>query len=170
MDEPESKDLFFSSFFEDIVQGKIDLLKDRIRVLLVRDYTPSHDDEWADVWPFEIEGTGYDRGGVSLTSRTLEVDGDRTILRCDSPVVWFGHSANGATFTASGAIIYKDGQLDDGRRDPRLISYLDFGGPKMVMQNAFTIDFSDGVLYLGGVSARRPLIEDFSPAPKLESE
>ena len=74
-------------------------------------------------------GTAYTAGGATLTSVTPTTSG--TTALCDFADV----SYTSASFTANGALIYKDTQSD------KAVAVIAFGGDKTVSSGTFTIQF-----------------------------
>ena len=129
------------------LSGAIDLVQDTIKVMLV---SGSYDGSTTtakrthtttgDIGANEVVGAGYTKGGVELTSRSLEQDndGDEAEFHADNA------SWATSTITASGAVIYKSGS------PAWLISYVDFGGNQTSTNGTFTINWnaSEGIINL----------------------
>lgn len=120
----------------------IDIDTDTIKCMLVTaSYTPNATThEFKSDVTNEITGTGYTAGGVTLASVAVNEDtGTPEVeVTCTDPT-W-----TSATFTARGAVIYKDTGV--AGTSP-VICYLDFGGDQSVTSGTFTIDFGTEGFY-----------------------
>jgi hypothetical protein len=79
----------------------------------------------------EVEGTGYDAGGVEITGVTIATDiNTNTVYINFDNVSW-----PGASFTARGALIYNSSKSD------KSVAVLDFGSDKLftVANNTVTM-------------------------------
>ncbi len=137
-------DVIYNNFKEAIMNGSIDLDTDVIRVALVTSaYTPDQDthDNFDDITN-EITGTGYTAEGEALGSKAVaqdNTDNEGTFDAADT--AW-----TTATFTARGAVIYKDSGTPS---TSVLIAYLDFTSDKSVVAGTFTIQWAaEGILNL----------------------
>jgi len=139
--------LVYDSFFEDLMDGALDLNTDTIKVALLQGasggtpYTPnSAHAVFDDVDGSEISGTGYTAGGETLANPAI------TDAKFDADdVVW-----SGATFTTAYAVVYKDS--GDPATSP-LICLLDLGGEKSVTAGTFTLEFhSNGIMTFEQIS------------------
>ena len=101
--------------------------------LLSSSYDPigMGDQNWLMVSGWEISGTGYTAGGVTLTDITLTVQ-TGTVFRCWASECSWADS----TITARYAVIYDS-------TSGYLLSYVDFGEDKSSSNGLFKIDFDD---------------------------
>ncbi len=138
-------DLLYNNFFEALLNAVIDHSGDTIKVALVTSgYTADRDNhDFFDDITNEISGTGYTAGGEALASKAVTQDDTNDEGKFDAAdTAW-----TGATFTARGAVIYKDTGVDT---TSTLIAYIDFGSDKTVTAGTFTIQWhADGIYTIG---------------------
>lgn len=133
----------YNNFKTASLSGQINFASDVIKVMLISgSYTPNIDTHivTGDVGLFETTGIGYSKGGVQLgtvTVTTDTTDDEGVFDAADS--VW-----SSATFSASGAVIYKSGTT---AANSWLIGYVDFGAANSVTNGTFTIQWnSEGII------------------------
>jgi hypothetical protein len=80
---------------------------------------------------YEVVGTGYTAGGVTLTGVTISASANGVVYVDFDNAVW-----NPATFTARGALIYNSTQSN------KSVAVLDFGSDK-TCQNSFTVQMPE---------------------------
>lgn len=137
--------LTYNSFKRDIMNGEIDLDTDTIKVMIVTSsYTPNQDTHTkkSDITN-EVTSSGYTAGGSALTGKTVTVDNtdNEGVFDADD-ISW-----TDVTFTARGAVIYKDTGVD---ANSPLICYIDFGGDKSPEANEFQIVWgAEGIVNIG---------------------
>lgn len=134
---------FYNSFFNDILEGTIDLDTDSIyAVLLTSGYTPNIDThvDLGDVTGSEISGTGYTASGKALTtvSASLDNTNDLALLDADS-IAW-----TGATISARYLVLYKKAATPAASK---LIEYIDFGESKAVTSGTLSASFASGGIF-----------------------
>lgn len=120
----------YNSYKDDLFEGNIDVTNDTIKVALVTSsYTFSASHEFFDDITNEISGTGYTAGGATITSPTVSggvFDAANT--------EW-----TSATFTAAGAVIYKD--TGSAATSP-LMFFIDFDGNQSPSAQTFLINWN----------------------------
>lgn len=123
--------------------GTLDWVADTIKVMLVIAHTPDIDAmDFIDDISDEITGTGYTAGGATLASKAANRDdaNDRTELDA-ADLTWAS-----ATFTASGAVIYKD--TGTPGTSP-VLAYIDFGASKAPVAADFIITWNaEGIIQI----------------------
>lgn len=135
----------YNSFFNDIQNGRINLLSDQINVTLhTSSYTPSLDHEdYADVDNELPTANGYTAGGRALTGKTVGTVDDG-VFDADN-VSWAD-----STLTARYGILRK---YDATPANSYLIGYIDFLEDKVSSAGTFPITWSDsGILKLQAAS------------------
>lgn len=128
----------YNSFKVDELQNNIDLDNDTLKVALVTSgYTFDKDThaKFSDITN-EATGIGYDAGGTTLMGIdiTLDTTNDLGKFNADNT------SWDSATFTARGAVIYKD--TGTPSTSP-LVAYFDFGSNQSPVAQNFTIQWND---------------------------
>ena len=109
------------SFRSDIVQGEQDLSADTLYMALYTGFATLGPTTAVYTTENEVEGTGYDAGGVEITGVTIATDMTTNTVYIDfNNVSW-----PGASFTARGALIYNSTQSN------KSIAVLDFGSDKL---------------------------------------
>lgn len=138
--------LVYNSAKAGLMNGSLDLDTDDLWVMLVDNTYPAsalpEHDFRDDVTAFEISGTGYTAGGQQLASKTVtqdDVDDEGAFDAAD--VTW-----SGATFTARGAIVYKN--VGTAATD-NLVCFIDFGSDQTASGGPFSIEWNaEGILNL----------------------
>ena len=109
------------SFRSDIVQGEQDLSADTLYMALYTGFATLGPTTAVYTTENEVEGTGYDAGGVEITGVTIATDvNTNTVYINFDNVSW-----PGASFTARGALIYNSSKSD------KSVAVLDFGSDKI---------------------------------------
>ena len=119
------------SFRSDIVQGEQDLSTDTLYMALYTGFATLGPTTTVYTTENEVEGTGYDAGGVEITGVTIATDiNTNTVYINFDNVSW-----PGASFTARGALIYNSSKSD------KSVAVLDFGSDKLftVANNTVTM-------------------------------
>lgn len=131
---------FYDNFFAAQAAKTINLASDTIKCALVSNsYTPNQatDEYWSTPQAYEISGTGYTTGGITLSSVTSSLVSG----------VWTFNAANiswtTATFSAYYAIIY-DSTPGTAATDP-LIGYINFGGVESPSAGTLAISWASGI-------------------------
>jgi hypothetical protein len=108
------------SFRSDIVQGGQDLSTDTLYMALYTGFATLGPTTTEYITDNEVEGTGYDAGGVEITGVTINSDSVTNTVYIDfNNVSW-----PGANFTARGALIYNSSKSN------KSVAVLDFGSDK----------------------------------------
>lgn len=128
---------FYNSFATKSMGGSINLSTDNFKIMLVTSsytFDPDNHDARNDITN-EITGTGYTAGGQNLTSESWVQDNanNRTVFDFDNPL-W-----STATFTARGAVIYKD---SGSSSTDWLVLFWDFGGDQTVNAADFELNLN----------------------------
>ena len=113
-----------NSFKEALLKGDVDFLVDTIKIALYTNSATLNASTTAYTTSGEVVATGYTAGGNTLTPTVTLSDG--------VAFVDFGDSTWNASFTARGALIYKDGGT--------AICVLDFGDDK-TSTTQFKVEF-----------------------------
>jgi hypothetical protein len=117
------------SFRSDIVQGEQDLSADTLYMALYTGFATLGPTTAAYTTENEVEGTGYDAGGVEITGVTITSDVNTNTVYIDfNNVSW-----PGAAFTARGALIYNSSKSD------KSVAVLDFGSDKVFTAASNTV-------------------------------
>src|ERR1700757_3578112 len=131
---------FYDNFFVNLAAKDISLTSDTIKCALVSSsYTPNQatDEYWSTPQAYEISGTGYTTGGITLTSVTSSLVSG----------VWTFNAANiswtSATFSANYAVIY-DSTPGTAATDP-LIGYINFGTTESPSAGTLSISWASGI-------------------------
>jgi hypothetical protein len=130
----------YNSFYENVLDGQVDLTGDTIKVMLVDGYTWDKSHQYASDITGEISGTGYTAGGQALGSKAVTTDttDDEGVFDA-TDLEW-----TKSTFTASGAVLYKD--TGAATASP-LIYFYDLGGDKTPNAQTFRISWgSEGII------------------------
>jgi hypothetical protein len=134
----------YGNFLKQALNKEIDWDSDTIKVaLLSSSYTPNQDthDYLDDVSSFEVNGTGYTTGGITLTSKTSTYDGTNNVIVLDAADVTWSSS----TITARYAVVYDDSGASAATKP--LIGYVDFGSDQSSTNGNFTITWdSTGIV------------------------
>lgn len=115
---------------------QVDWDTDDIRVMLVSSaYTPNQDthDFLDDVTSYEVSGTGYTAGGLSLQNKSVTVDAANNVVVLDADDATWANS----TITARYAVVYNNTGASAAAKP--LISYLDLLSDQASNSGNFTI-------------------------------
>lgn len=128
----------YQSFVADALLGRIDVIEDTYRALLVTDaYRPdaTKHRRRSDVLEYEVPAAhGYKTGGVPI-SVTLTEGEDGGVALTMGPAIW-----KKATITASGCIVYKS-RGGDASGD-ELVMHCGFGKETSSTNAEFGVDFA----------------------------
>ena len=84
--------IYYAGFYTALMQGQVNLLGGTIKIaLLGSSYTPDlyNHIHWSQISAYEVVGTGYTAGGVSLGSKSLVTDTTNNTVRfLAGNVVW----------------------------------------------------------------------------------
>lgn len=129
--------LIFTSFFEDLARGAIDLDTDTIRVMLTTSgYTEDKDAHLKrSSITNEVSGTGYTAGGATAA---ITITKDTANDRLD--VTLGGASWSASTITARKAVYYKS--RGGAATADELIAVIDFGADVVSASGTFTLGAS----------------------------
>lgn len=134
----------YGNFLKQALNKEIDWDSDTIKVaLLSSSYTPNQDthDYLDDVSSYEVTGTGYTTGGITLASKTSTYDGTNNVIILDAADVTWSSS----TITARYAVVYDDSGASAAAKP--LIGYVDFGSDQSSTNGNFTITWdSTGIV------------------------
>jgi hypothetical protein len=134
----------YGNFLKQALNKEIDWDSDTIKVaLLTSSYTPNQDthDYLDDVSSYEVTGTGYTSGGITLSSKTSTYDGTNNVVILDAADVTWSSS----TITARYAVVYDDSGASAASK--ALIGYVDFGSDQSSTNGNFTITWdSTGIV------------------------
>lgn len=134
----------YGNFLKQALNKEIDWDSDTIKVaLLSSSYTPNQDthDYLDDVSSYEVTGTGYTTGGITLASKTSTYDGTNNVIILDAADVTWSSS----TITARYAVVYDDSGANAASKP--LIGYVDFGSDQSSTNGNFTITWdSTGIV------------------------
>jgi len=134
----------YGNFLKQALNKEIDWDSDTIKVaLLTSSYTPNQDthDYLDDVSSYEVTGTGYTTGGITLSSKTSTYDGTNNVVILDAADVTWSSS----TITARYAVVYDDSGASAASK--ALIGYVDFGSDQSSTNGNFTITWdSTGIV------------------------
>lgn len=134
----------YGNFLKQALNKEIDWDSDTIKVaLLSSSYTPNQDthDYYDDVSAYEVSGTGYTTGGITLASKTSTYDGANNVIILDAADVTWSSS----TITARYAVVYDDSGASAGTK--ALVGYIDFGSDQSSTNGNFTITWdSTGIV------------------------
>ena len=134
----------YGNFLKQALNKEIDWDSDTIKVaLLSSSYTPNQDthDYLDDVSSYEVTGTGYTAGGITLSSKTSTYDGTNNVIVLDAADVTWSSS----TITARYAVVYDDSGANAASK--ALIGYVDFGSDQSSTNGNFTITWdSTGIV------------------------
>lgn len=126
----------YGQFLGQALNKEIDWDTDTIKVaLLSNSYTPDQDahNYFDDVSTFEVTGTGYTQGGITLTNKTNTYNsGTNTVVLDADDVTW-----SSSTITARYAVLYNSSPATNATRP--LVGYVDFGSDQSSSNGNFTI-------------------------------
>ena len=126
----------YGQFIQQSFNKEIDWDSDTIKVaLLTNSYTPDQDahNYFDDVVAFEVTGTGYTSGGITLTNKTNTYTSATNVIVLDADDVTWSSS----TITARYAVVYDATPATNAFRP--LIGYVDFGSDQSSSNGNFTI-------------------------------
>lgn len=134
-------DILYTNFKKHIGDGTFDLDTDTFKIaLLSSSYTPTATHEvFATVGTYEVSGTGYTAGGLTLTGVTWTISGSSSIWTATNP------SWTASTITARYAVIYKSGTANS-LTNP-LVCCFDFGADKITTNGTFVINFNSSGIF-----------------------
>lgn len=138
----------YNSAKKELFDGTIDLDSDTIKALYVLGYTPNVDShsKRSDVSSFEISGTGYTTGGVTLQNKTVSADNtdDEGVFDADDIEI------DPSSIAADGVILYKSrGGLASA---DELIVYIPFGSTVTSTNSKHKITWgAEGILNLNDI-------------------
>lgn len=134
----------YGQFIENAFQKRVDWDNDNIKVALLNNtYTPDQDNHnfYDDVVAYEVTGTGYTAGGISLANRTNNYNSSTNVIVLDADDVTWASS----TITARYAVVYNASPTLNS--DKVLIGYVDFGSDQSSSNGNFTITWdSTGIV------------------------
>lgn len=127
---------------KEFLNGALNLAGQTMKVMLVTGYTPNIDTHtgYSSVSAYEVTGTGYTTGGVTMTTKsvTKNTTSDKGVFDADD-AAWTGLNIG----TPSHAILY-----NDSHASKCVIAYWEVTTP--TNGGNYTLQFSaDGVLTLG---------------------
>ena len=133
----------YGNFLLKALNKEVDFDTDTIKVaLLTSSYTPNQDthDYFNDVSTYEVSGTGYTAGGITLASKTATYDSGTNVIVLDAADVTWSSS----TITARYAVVYDS---TGTASTSALIGYVDFGSDQSSTNGNFTITWdSTGIV------------------------
>ena len=133
----------YGNFLLKALNKEVDFDTDTIKVaLLTSSYTPNQDthDYFNDVSTYEVTGTGYTAGGITLASKTATYDSGTNVIVLDAADVTWASS----TITARYAVVYDSTGTSS---TSALIGYVDFGSDQSSTNGNFTITWdSTGIV------------------------
>lgn len=134
----------YGNFLSQALNKEVDWDTDTIKVaLLTNSYTPDQDvhNYYDDVNSFEVSGTGYTAGGLTLQNKTNTYNTSNNVITLDADDVTWSSS----TITARYAVIYDATPATDSTKP--LIGYVDFGADQSSSNGNFTITWdSTGIV------------------------
>jgi hypothetical protein len=134
----------YGQFVQQAFNKEIDWDSDTIKVALLNNtYTPDQDahNYYDDVVAYEVTGTGYTAGGITLANKTNTYNSATNVIILDADDVTWASS----TITARYAVVY-DAQASTNATRP-LIGYVDFGSDQSSSNGNFTITWdSTGIV------------------------
>jgi hypothetical protein len=126
----------YGQFLQQALNKEVDWDTDTIKVaLLSNSYTPDQDahNYFDDVASFEVTGTGYTQGGVTLANKTNTYNSATNVIVLDADDVTWSSS----TITARYAVVYNASPATNATKP--LIGYVDFGSDQSSSNGNFTI-------------------------------
>lgn len=134
----------YGQFIQQSFNKEIDWDSDTIKVALLNNtYTPDQDahNYFDDVSSYEVTGTGYTAGGITLANKTNTYNSSTNVIVLDADDVTWASS----TITARYAVIYDATPATNATRP--LIGYVDFGSDQSSSNGNFTITWdSTGIV------------------------
>lgn len=125
----------YGSLIAKAFNKEVDFDSDTIKVaLLSSSYTPNQDtdDYFNDVSAYEVTGTGYTAGGVTLANKSVSYNSGTNVTKFDADDV----SWTSSTITARYAVIYDS---TGTASTSALIGYVDFGSNQSSSSGTFSI-------------------------------
>ena len=126
----------YGQFLQQALNKEVDWDTDTIKVaLLTNSYTPDQDahNYFDDVSSYEVTGTGYTAGGITLANKTNTYSSATNVIVLDADDVTWSSS----TITARYAIVYDASPATNATKP--LIGYVDFGSDQSSSNGNFTI-------------------------------
>ncbi len=126
----------YGQFLQQALNKEVDWDTDTIKVaLLTNSYTPDQDahNYFDDVSTFEVTGTGYTTGGITLANKTNTYNSATNVIVLDADDVTWSSS----TITARYAVVYDATPATNATKP--LIGYVDFGSDQSSSNGNFTI-------------------------------
>lgn len=134
----------YGQFIQQSFNKEIDWDSDTIKVALLNNtYTPDQDahNYYDDVSAYEVTGTGYTAGGITLANKTNTYNSATNVIVLDADDVTWASS----TITARYAVVYDATPATNATRP--LIGYVDFGSDQSSSNGNFTITWdSTGIV------------------------
>jgi hypothetical protein len=134
----------YGQFIQQSFNKEIDWDSDTIKVALLNNtYTPDQDahNYYDDVVAYEVTGTGYTAGGLTLANKTNTYNSATNVIVLDADDVTWASS----TITARYAVVYDATPATNATRP--LIGYVDFGSDQSSTNGNFTITWdSTGIV------------------------
>ena len=126
----------YGQFIQQAFNKEIDWDSDTIKVALLNNtYTPDQDahNYYDDVVAYEVTGTGYTAGGLTLANKTNNYNSSTNVIILDGDDLTWASS----TITARYAVVYDATPATNATRP--LIGYVDFGSDQSSSNGNFTI-------------------------------
>ncbi len=126
----------YGQFLQQALNKEVDWDTDTIKVaLLTNSYTPDQDahNYFDDVSTYEVTGTGYTAGGITLANKTNTYNAATNVIVLDADDVTWSSS----TITARYAVVYDATPATNATKP--LIGYVDFGSDQSSSNGNFTI-------------------------------
>jgi hypothetical protein len=134
----------YGQFIQQSFNKEIDWDSDTIKVALLNNtYTPDQDahNYYDDVAAYEVTGTGYTAGGLTLANKTNNYNSSTNVIVLDADDITWASS----TITARYAVVYDATPATNATRP--LIGYVDFGSDQSSSNGNFTITWdSTGIV------------------------
>jgi hypothetical protein len=134
----------YGQFIQQAFNKEIDWDSDTIKVALLNNtYTPDQDahNYYDDVVAYEVTGTGYTAGGLTLANKTNNYNSSTNVVILDADDLTWASS----TITARYAVVYDATPATNATRP--LIGYVDFGSDQSSSNGNFTITWdSTGIV------------------------
>jgi hypothetical protein len=125
----------YGSLIAKAFNKEVDFDSDTIKVaLLSSSYTPNQDtdDYFNDVSAYEVTGTGYTAGGITLANKSVSYTSGTNVTKFDADDV----SWTSSTITARYAVVYDS---TGTASTSALIGYVDFGSNQSSSSGTFSI-------------------------------
>ena len=134
----------YGKFMNSLLDKKVDLDSDAIKVMLMASYTPAQDTHQyvSDVKAAgtEATGTGYTAGGKTVGTVTLGAISSGILPVTVADIVWASSS-----ISAAYAVFYDSTHGSDATNP--VIMYWDFGGTITTVNGPFTLDVNASGLF-----------------------